>query len=120
MKLMKLHETPRNPSKKLWTKVGTTELTATGKKVLSTGGWLNDKHIIASEQLLEQQNFRVEGLQNPVLQESCTFDIQGGEFVQILNMSGNHWIAVSTIGYAPAHVQVYVSPAHSCSEEDNS
>jgi hypothetical protein len=32
---------------------------------------------------------------------------QGGEFVQILNINGNHWITISNIGCKDGHLYVY-------------
>ena len=45
----------------------------------------------------------------PFAANTHTFEVQGGEFVQILNLGGNHWITISTVGCMPAHVQVFDS-----------
>ena len=34
---------------------------------------------------------------------------QGGEFVQIVNIHGNHWITPSNVGCKPGHINVYDS-----------
>ena len=49
------------------------------------------------------------GLQDTALAETLSFDIQRGEFVQVLNVSGSHWITVSTIGCQPGVVNIYDS-----------
>ena len=49
------------------------------------------------------------GLQDSALAETLSFDIQRGEFVQFINVSGSHWIAVSTIGCQPGVVNIYDS-----------
>ena len=61
--------------------------------------WLNDRHISAALMLLKKQHPHISGLQTPTLQCTRTFDVQEEkEFVQVLNMSGNHWITISTVG----------------------
>ena len=40
----------------------------------------------------------MKGLESPVLQEVLSFQVHTGEFVQIINVRGNHWCVVSTIG----------------------
>ena len=49
------------------------------------------------------------GLQDPILGQQLAFDVQTGEFVQILHSGGNHWIMVSTVGMDRAHIRVYDS-----------
>ena len=51
----------------------------------------------------------ISGLQSLVLAEKFAFIPQPDEFVQILNVSSNHWILISTIGCPPATVNVYDS-----------
>ena len=34
---------------------------------------------------------------------------QGGEFVQIINIHGNHWITPSNVGRKPGYINVYDS-----------
>ena len=93
----------------VWIKVGQTQLTVFDKEVVGSGEWLSDKHIHAAQQLLKQQNPCVGGLQDPMLQNTHTFEVQEGEFVQILNLGRSHWITVSTIGCRPGQVKVYDS-----------
>lgn len=61
-------------------------------------GWLNDIVITASQHLLYQHFPHIEGLQPPTLQAIRGFNVNKGEFVQILNVSNMHWCVVSTVG----------------------
>ncbi|XP_064382851.1 uncharacterized protein LOC135331569 isoform X2 [Halichondria panicea] len=70
-------------------------------------GWLNDIVITASQHLLYQHFPHIEGLQPPTLQAIRGFNVNKGEFVQILNVSNMHWCVVSTVGCSPGQVNVY-------------
>ena len=59
--------------------------------------------------MLKQQHPVVGGLQSTTLAKSFAMEPQTGEFVQILNINDNHWIAVSTIGCQPSTINVYDS-----------
>ena len=48
-------------------------------------------------------------LQFPLLANTMGLEPQGGEFIQILNINGNHWITISSIGCEPGHINVYDS-----------
>ena len=48
----------------------------------------------------------VGGLKPIVLAEKCAMEPESGEFVQILNASGNHWMTISTIRCAPGEISV--------------
>ena len=41
--------------------------------------------------------------------ETLSFNIQQGEFVQVLNILGNHWLTVLTVGCQPGSVNIYDS-----------
>ena len=79
------------------------------KAILSSGKWLNDDMITACQNLLKKQYPMVEGLQATALVQKFAMEPQAGEFVQIVNVSGNHWITISTIGCTAGSVQVYDS-----------
>ena len=49
------------------------------------------------------------GLQPPTLQKVFAFQVHSGEFVQIINVSNNHWCVVSTVGCDSGVVNVYDS-----------
>ena len=51
----------------------------------------------------------IRGLEDTSLGETLAFTIQRGEFVQVLNVSGCHWITISTIGCQQGVVNVYDS-----------
>ena len=41
--------------------------------------------------------------------ERLSFDFETAEFVQILNLSGVHWITISTIGCSPGDINIFDS-----------
>lgn len=49
------------------------------------------------------------GLQFMALGEMLAFDVQRGEFVQVLNVVGCHWVTVSNLGCCPEVVNLYDS-----------
>ena len=59
--------------------------------------------------LLKAQYPHISGLQSVILAENYALIPQPDEFLQILNVSGNHWILLSTIGCPPATINVYDS-----------
>ena len=77
------------------------------EKYLSDGKWLTDIVIDAAQALLKKAYLYIGGLQSVVLAETLVISIQSGEFVQVLNVSGCHWIAVSNIGCKLGTVNIY-------------
>ena len=77
--------------------------------VLSHSGWLTDKIITAAQMLILQHFPKVSGLQPPTLQKVFAFHVHCGEFVQIINISNNHWCVVSTVGCDSGVINVYGS-----------
>jgi hypothetical protein len=75
--------------------------------LLHPAAWLNDSIISAAQSLLKKQSPTVGGLQPPYLGQTCGFDIQSGEFVQILHDGHGHWVTVSTVG-AEDGAEVYI------------
>ena len=72
--------------------------------------WLNDNHIAAAQLQLQRQHPRTLGLEPPVLQFTQTFSVHKGKlFIQIINVSGNHWITMSTLVCLPRTTKVYDS-----------
>ena len=59
--------------------------------------------------LLKAHYPHINGLQSVILAEKYALIPQPEEFLQILNVRGNHWILLSTIGCPPATVNVYHS-----------
>lgn len=77
--------------------------------LLSPTGWLTDNIINAAQGLLKKNPHVVSGLQNVSLGLTMNFDVEPGEFVQILNNGLGHWLTISTIGTPHPEVQVYDS-----------
>ena len=98
------------PSAKHWLEVGGIRLSEDDKAVLtSPRRWLDDDIITASQNLLSKQFTKVGGFQAPSLAQKFAMEPKTGEFVQVLNVSGNHWITISTIGCKPGSLRVYDS-----------
>lgn len=87
------------------------------KRLLSSStGWLNDTLIDGAQKLLKLANPAIPGLQ--MVYRPRDFDIQTGEFVQVLNNGNGHWVTISTVGVkSPAVVKVYDSYYCSASDE---
>ena len=82
-----------------WMKIGTVQLSQADKDILlHPRAWLNDNIIHAAQVLLKSQAPMVGGLQEPGKGHVCSFDIERGEFVQILHDGHGHWLMVSTVG----------------------
>ena len=73
------------------------ELTATDKQVISSGQWLNDV-ISAWQRMLAQKFPEIGGLEDTIKQNAARFSVKKGKFVQVMNLGGCHWVAVSNIG----------------------
>ncbi|XP_068226874.1 uncharacterized protein [Palaemon carinicauda] len=79
------------------------------KDISNPGEWLSDLHISAASKLLKNFAPHIEGLQDLTLQQNQRFDIPVSEFIQILNVNGNHWVTVSNIGCENGSVNIYDS-----------
>lgn len=77
--------------------------------LLSRGAWLDDELINAAQLMLKQQYPLIGGFQSPVLGDSLAMTPPDSEFVQVIMVCGNHWIAVSTVGCEPSTIKVYDS-----------
>ena len=70
-----------------WIEIGDIILFPEDRKLLESGGWLNDKHINAAQTLLKVQHSHISSLQNTLLQQIDGFQVQGNKvFVQCLNL----------------------------------
>ena len=85
------------------------QLYPSDKDCITGGKWLTDSIIMAGQKLLKMAHPNMGGLQPPVLGDTLAFEIQRGEFIQILNVSGSHWITVSNVGSQPGQINVYDS-----------
>ena len=85
------------------------------KNILDKGGWLSDAHIQAAHLLLRKQYPHQNGLQSTLrLQFLPKWDSDPDDFVQIINISGQHWVCASNINCPPGVVDVYDSiPSYS-------
>ena len=79
------------------------------RQCLSDGNWLTDSVIDAALALLKKAYPYIGGLEPVSLGQTLAFTIQKEEFVQVLNVSGNHWITTSSIGCKPGNVNVFDS-----------
>ena len=77
-----------------------------------THGWLDCLIIHQAQIHLKQLNPNIEGFQRPTHGPIRSFDIISGEFIQILNTGGNHWVCLSSIGCSIGHVNLYDSFFH--------
>eukprot|EP00794_Sanderia_malayensis_P019327 gene19327-21251_t len=83
----------------LWMTIGGIQLKNDEKEILTSHDmWLNDLIINAAQHLLHVQFPHIGGFQDTICQRNLSMDIQNGEFIQILNKGGNHWITVTNIG----------------------
>ena len=55
------------------------------------------------------------GLQSVTLGNTMCFDVELGEFVQILHNGQGHWLTVSSVGRSHGQIEVYDSAYSSCS-----
>ena len=72
-------------------------------------GWLNARLINAGQALLRTKFPNLGGLQDVGKSDTCTFDEQIGDFVQVLNCYESHWILVSKMNCKINQVNVYDS-----------
>ena len=76
------------------------------------GKWLSDNVINAAQKLLKAKHSTIGGFQNTLLAKNMQFQIERGRFVQILNVSGSHWITIANVGCAQGEVAVFDSMGH--------
>lgn len=98
----------RQESKVLHVQGTDISLTEDNLNIIVDGKWLTDKHIDAAQGLLKKQFPHVRGLQSPTLSQTQTFEIQTGEFAQILN-TGGHWVTVTRTDGQSDDIEVYDS-----------
>lgn len=80
------------------------------KILLSPTEWINDNIIDAAQKLMKKANPQMSGLQNVTCGLTMSFNVQVGEFVQIIHdASRSHWVTVSTVGLEHPHVHVFDS-----------
>ena len=94
-------------------------MTQSDKAILeSSNAWLSDSIINAAQLLLKRGNAPAGGLQNVNFGLTDSFEVETGEFVQIIHTGEAHWNVVSTFGTQHPDVNVFDSmychyPEHS-------
>lgn len=78
------------------------------KILLNSVGWVNDSIVNAAQRLLKRQFPEIDGFQDVSLGLVLSFEVQTGDFLQILH-ANNHWLTVSTIACPHPSVKVYDS-----------
>ena len=92
-----------------WLKVEDVSFTTGDRDILlHPTAWMTDSIVAGTQHLLQKQT-GVRGLQSPCLGQTCAFDIQKSDFVQVISNGYNHWLTVSTIGAEDGTVNVYDS-----------
>ena len=76
--------------------------------LLSPTAWITDTIVNAAQNMLKKQFPSISGLQDVAL-GLVNFNIQTGEFVQILHTAEGHWLAISTLGLHHPDVNIYDS-----------
>ena len=99
---------PRPTKKDKW--IQTSHYTLSGEDralLLSPMGWLNDNLIVAAQNLLKNQS-SIPGFQDTCRGMTMAFDIQCGEFIQILHDGHGHWLTISSIGASKEVKEIFV------------
>ena len=91
-----------------WVTVCTVQLTMYHKAILATPkSWLDDLIIIAAQYMLKQQRPSIDGFQPPALSQNFSMIPPQDQFVPIINVNKNHWIALSTVGCQKACIKIF-------------
>ena len=77
--------------------------------LLSNRAWLDDELINAAQYMLREQHPPIGGFQSPLLGDCLAMTPPNSEFVQVLLVCNNHWLAVSTVGCQLSTVKVFDS-----------
>ena len=100
---------PVDHKKRPWINNGIVTLSMADRKIIRCPtGWLSDDIIDAAQATLHEQ-FGIPGFQVTQLGQYCGFNVEPGEFVQILHNGKDHWVTISTIGTKHPEVFVYDS-----------
>ncbi len=83
--------------------------------LLNPLGWLTDNLINAAQELIKRAFPAVPGLQDVIKGVVFSYDVESGEFIQVVNNHHGHWLTVSTIGTLHPVVNVYDSMYRSVS-----
>lgn len=85
-------------------------LTGEDRKCLLAGGWLNDGHIFAGLTLLKKKYSKQNGLMSTqLLAKKLEWKSSNVDFIQVVHISGNHWVCASNKHSSPGVCDVYDS-----------
>ena len=84
-------------------------LTIADEKVLLNGEWLNDRIMNACQELIRGKYPNMLGLQDVTCGHALSYEVQTGEFIQIIHTGRGHWVTLSTIGCDNAELHVFDS-----------
>ena len=80
------------------------------KRILSSrSAWLDDELINAAQSMLKQQHPLIGGFQSPTLGNHLAMIPPDREFVQVVIVNNNHWVALSTVGCQPSSIKMFDS-----------
>ena len=77
---------------------------------MSQLAWVDDQLINAAQAMLKQQHPQMKGLQPPVLADNFAMSpVPNGDFVQVIQVNNDHWLALSTVGCQSSKFRVFDS-----------
>ena len=92
-----------------WVQVRDVSLSVADRHIiLHPTAWMHDLIISAGQNVLKKETI-IKGFQHPCLGQRCAFNVQNGDFIQVLNNASCHWLTISTIGASCGEVFVYDS-----------
>ena len=107
---MKSEEQKKSASLSPWTTCCGINLKVKQKSILlSQRAWLDDQLIDAAQLMLKQQYPLIDGFQSPLFGDTLAMTPPDSEFVQVILICGDHWVAISTVGCKPSTIRVYDS-----------
>ena len=88
--------------------------------ILKNNYWLTDEHMDHGQWLISKQFPKMKGFHSVLAFEGKTPKVEKGlkDFVQIVNIGGNHWVTVTNIGCEENRIKVYDTLYRSMSNTD--
>ena len=88
--------------------------------ILKNNYWLTDEHMDHGQWLISKQFPKMKGFHSVFAFEGKTPKVEKGlkDFVQIVNIGGNHWVTVTNIGCEENRIKVYDTLYRSMSNTD--
>jgi len=100
----------------LWIDNSLYQLRSSDREMIVSTKWLRDNVITAAQLLIQKDYPRMIGLQPTTLQQTLSFPVYRGDFVQILNIDNIHWCVVTNVGCEDGVVKVFDSMYASVSD----